>query len=234
MKSPTTIPVGAPASVVLPSPGLASVPAPDPARARPAPPPRWPGRPRHRRWTRSRPTRPRRRRRRPCPCRRPRCHSRHSARRRVRGWQPGCGSVTSWDEGITRRTWPGGVGNDLCLVTQALERKRARVLVIDDAAHHLTDALSDSLSGHDVDVAGDAVEAIYRIDCETGAYSVIFCDLARGDLPGPELVGVSLDPAVRSREAHGVRRVEPARGRLEGIPGADGQSLRRASPPEMG
>ncbi len=68
-----------------------------------------------------------------------------------------------------------------------MDPKRARVLVVDDAAHHLTDALSDTLVRHEVDFARDAFDAVYLIDCATEPYDVIFCDLARGDLPGPEL-----------------------------------------------
>lgn len=62
-----------------------------------------------------------------------------------------------------------------------------RVLVVDDEAHHLSDALSEFLVGHEVDVACDAFDAIYRLDCATEPYAVIFCDLACGELPGPEL-----------------------------------------------
>jgi hypothetical protein len=68
-----------------------------------------------------------------------------------------------------------------------MDRKRTHVLVVDDAADGLTRALSDSLALHEVEVARDAFEAIYRIDCATRPYDVIFCDLARGDIPGPEL-----------------------------------------------
>ncbi|MGH7436491.1 MAG: hypothetical protein ACRENE_12530 [Polyangiaceae bacterium] len=68
-----------------------------------------------------------------------------------------------------------------------MRRTRPRVLVVDDADRHLTDSLAESLGGCDVDVARDVVDAIYRIDTASDPYHLIFCDLARGDLPGPEL-----------------------------------------------
>jgi len=64
----------------------------------------------------------------------------------------------------------------------------ARVLVVDDREGTLSLALGRVLMGHDVETAHDAVEAIYRIDCSAHReFDVIVCDLARGDLPGPEL-----------------------------------------------
>jgi hypothetical protein len=40
---------------------------------------------------------------------------------------------------------------------------------------------------HDVELAHDAFDAIYRVDCAAQAHDLILCDLARGDLAGPEL-----------------------------------------------
>jgi CheY-like chemotaxis protein len=68
-----------------------------------------------------------------------------------------------------------------------METRRPHVLVVDDAEGRLTDSLAQSLAGYDVDVARDAFDAIYCIDCASRPYELIFCDLARGDLPGPEL-----------------------------------------------
>ncbi len=65
--------------------------------------------------------------------------------------------------------------------------RRARVLVVDDGEGLLSTALRDALVEHEVHVAHDAIEAIYRLDGEGGPFDLIFCDLARGDLPGPEL-----------------------------------------------
>jgi hypothetical protein len=50
-------------------------------------------------------------------------------------------------------------------------------------------ALGGALARHEVHFARDAFDAIYRIDSAARPYDVIFCDLARGDLPGPELWG---------------------------------------------
>ncbi len=68
-----------------------------------------------------------------------------------------------------------------------MPHRRARVLFVDDSQCTLSFAFRRMLNRHDVDVAQDAFEAIYRIDCAPHPYDVILCDLARGDLPGPEL-----------------------------------------------
>jgi hypothetical protein len=68
-----------------------------------------------------------------------------------------------------------------------MDTGRPHVLVVDDADGHLTGALARSLAGYDVDVTRDAFDAIYCIDGASRPYELIFCDLARGDLPGPEL-----------------------------------------------
>jgi hypothetical protein len=47
--------------------------------------------------------------------------------------------------------------------------------------------LEPALARHNVESARDAGDAIYQIDCATRPHDVIFCDLAREDLPGPEL-----------------------------------------------
>ncbi len=66
----------------------------------------------------------------------------------------------------------------------------ARVLIVDDREGTLSRALSAALAGHEVETAHDPVDAIYRIDCVSRReWDCIFCDLARGDLPGPELWG---------------------------------------------
>lgn len=64
----------------------------------------------------------------------------------------------------------------------------ARVLVVDDREGTLSRALTGVLACHEVERARDAVEAIHRIDCAAHRpFDLIFCDLVRGDLPGPEL-----------------------------------------------
>jgi CheY-like chemotaxis protein len=68
-----------------------------------------------------------------------------------------------------------------------MKTRRARILVIDDARGTLSNALDGALSHHNVDFAGDAFDAIYRIDRAARPYDMIFCDLASGDVPGPEL-----------------------------------------------
>jgi hypothetical protein len=65
--------------------------------------------------------------------------------------------------------------------------RRARVLVVDDLEHTLSIALDGALARHQVDVAKDAIDAIYRIDCSSRPYDFVLCDIARGDLPGPEM-----------------------------------------------
>ncbi len=64
---------------------------------------------------------------------------------------------------------------------------RAHVLVVDDRVCTLARALRPALVRHDVEFARDAFDAIYRIDCATRPHDLIFCDLTRGDMPGPEL-----------------------------------------------
>ena len=64
---------------------------------------------------------------------------------------------------------------------------RSHVLVVDDAEGRLSDALALHLAGYQVVVARDAFDALYSIDCASPPYELIFCDLARSDLPGPEL-----------------------------------------------
>ena len=48
-------------------------------------------------------------------------------------------------------------------------------------------ALEDRAHAYDVDVAKDAFDAIYPLDSGASPYDVIFCDINRDDLPGPEL-----------------------------------------------
>lgn len=63
----------------------------------------------------------------------------------------------------------------------------ARVLVVDNSRRSLFLALEAALSRHHVQIAADAIDAIYQIDCEGSPHDVIFCDLASDDFPGPEL-----------------------------------------------
>ena len=65
--------------------------------------------------------------------------------------------------------------------------RRARILVVDNSERTLTHSLKAALIGHEVEIARDAFDAIYQIDCAGRPHDVIFCDLARNDLPGPEL-----------------------------------------------
>lgn len=58
---------------------------------------------------------------------------------------------------------------------------------MDDSKRTLSASLCSELSHHEVEVARDAFDAIYRIDCAVRPYDAIFCDLAGEDLPGPEL-----------------------------------------------
>lgn len=64
--------------------------------------------------------------------------------------------------------------------------RRARILVVDNSGS-LSLALEPAFTRHEVDIARDAFDAIYRIDCAARPYDVLLCDLARGDVPGPEL-----------------------------------------------
>jgi hypothetical protein len=68
-----------------------------------------------------------------------------------------------------------------------MRMRQARILVVDDPEHTLSAALDGALARHQVDVAKDPVDTLYRIDCASPPYDVVFCDVARGDLPGPEL-----------------------------------------------
>jgi len=63
----------------------------------------------------------------------------------------------------------------------------ARVLVLDDHNRTLGDLLASALQNHSVEWTADVVDALYRIDCDGHPFDVIFCDLVRGDVPGPEL-----------------------------------------------
>jgi DNA-binding NarL/FixJ family response regulator len=69
----------------------------------------------------------------------------------------------------------------------AAAMRQARVLLVDDSEGTLSTALRTPLNQHQVEIARDAFEAIYRIDCAGAPHDAIICDLARGDLPGPEL-----------------------------------------------
>ena len=64
--------------------------------------------------------------------------------------------------------------------------RRARILLVDNSGS-LSLALESALTHHEADFARDAFDAIYRIDCATRPYDIVLCDLARADLPGPEL-----------------------------------------------
>jgi DNA-binding NtrC family response regulator len=64
--------------------------------------------------------------------------------------------------------------------------RRARILVVDTSGN-LSLALEPALARHEAHFARDAFDAIYRIDCATHRYDIVICDLARGDVPGPEL-----------------------------------------------
>jgi hypothetical protein len=64
---------------------------------------------------------------------------------------------------------------------------RAQILVVDYPQGTLSTALGPALARHKVDFARDAFDVIYRIDCAARPYDLLFCDLARGELPGPAL-----------------------------------------------
>ncbi len=65
---------------------------------------------------------------------------------------------------------------------------RTRVLVVDDDEGSLSRALAPELAGHTVTTAHDVVEAIHHINCAVGnPFDIIFCDVACGDVTGPEL-----------------------------------------------
>jgi hypothetical protein len=64
---------------------------------------------------------------------------------------------------------------------------RAQILVADCPQGTLSVALGPALARHTVDFARDAFDTLYRIDCAARPYDLLFCDLSRGDLTGPEL-----------------------------------------------
>jgi hypothetical protein len=68
-----------------------------------------------------------------------------------------------------------------------MPRSDTRILIVDDPQGSLSRCLRPFLSRHRVDVARDAFDAIYQVDCADRPYDIIFCDLAHGDVPGPEL-----------------------------------------------
>jgi hypothetical protein len=68
-----------------------------------------------------------------------------------------------------------------------MSRDQARILVVDEPHGPTSLALGAALARDSVDFARDAFDAIDKIDCAVLPYDLIFCDLARGDLPGPEL-----------------------------------------------
>ena len=78
-------------------------------------------------------------------------------------------------------------GYGRCRAPLAMNHRRARILVVDHPQGALSLTLEHALARHDVEAARDAFDAIYRIDCAAHPHDLIFCDLARGDLPGPEL-----------------------------------------------
>jgi CheY-like chemotaxis protein len=69
----------------------------------------------------------------------------------------------------------------------SMNHRRARILVVDPPQGTLSLALDTALARHEVDRSRDAVDAIYRLDSAARPYDLIFCDLARGDVPGAEL-----------------------------------------------
>lgn len=113
--------------------------------------------------------------------------------------------------------------------------RRGRVLVVDNSDRSVVRGLEQGLIGHEVEVARDAFDAIYRIDCVGRPHDVIFCDLASDSLPGPELwafLGLSRASAAERMVfvASSILRPE-ARAFLEGIPNlcvelpADGEAV---------
>jgi hypothetical protein len=68
-----------------------------------------------------------------------------------------------------------------------MPRPDTRILIVDDPQGSLSRRLTPFLTRHCVDVARDAFDAIYQVDCANRPYDLIFCDLAHGDVPGPEL-----------------------------------------------
>lgn len=68
-----------------------------------------------------------------------------------------------------------------------MPERQARILIVENARGTLARALEPGLVGCDVEVARDAFDAIYRIDCAGCAHDVIFCDLGCREVPGLEL-----------------------------------------------
>jgi hypothetical protein len=68
-----------------------------------------------------------------------------------------------------------------------MPRSDTRILIVDDPQGSLSHCLGPFLSRCHVHVARDAFDAIYEVDCADRPYDLIFCDLAHGAVPGPEL-----------------------------------------------
>jgi hypothetical protein len=68
-----------------------------------------------------------------------------------------------------------------------MHTRRARVLVVDGPERSLSCALETVLLGHEVHVANDVFDAVYRVEGAGRPYDIILCDLARVSLAGPEL-----------------------------------------------
>ncbi len=74
-----------------------------------------------------------------------------------------------------------------CTLLGTMTRRPSRILIVDDPEGRLSRSLVPALAPHKVDVARDALDTIDRIDSAGRPYDLIFCDLERGDVPGPEL-----------------------------------------------
>jgi hypothetical protein len=68
-----------------------------------------------------------------------------------------------------------------------MKARRAKVLLVDDSQGFLSAALAGALSGCEIEIARDAFDAIYRVDCADRPHDAIFCDVSRSDIPAPEL-----------------------------------------------
>jgi len=68
-----------------------------------------------------------------------------------------------------------------------MKRLRSRILVVDEPEGPLSLSLRSGAGWHEMDFARDAFDAIDRIEAASRPYDVILCDLARAELPGPEL-----------------------------------------------
>jgi DNA-binding NtrC family response regulator len=68
-----------------------------------------------------------------------------------------------------------------------MNHHRARILVVDSPQGALSDAINEALTRHEVHIALNTADTIYRIDCAARPYDLLFCDLVRGDLSGAEL-----------------------------------------------